>query len=244
MNPRRDFLSERYAQLWNGAIDFVRGGAVNVDPLLAIREPDLRRCLTVIVRPDAETREAVAVFLDQLRDLDPEQYYYDPSELHVTVLSLFTATPDFQKYLVRYDEYLGAVRAALSQGRSFSIEFTGVTLTRDAIMIQGYPDSSILNDVRETLRKELRARGLTDGLDARYVLQTAHMTVVRFRNSLRNSGLFAQIMENYRGQGFGQTKVSEVHLVHNDWYMSRSSVKILDQYQLSSNSTPKVSQPL
>lgn len=94
MNPQRDFLSDRYAQLWNGAIDFVRGGAVNIAPLLADREPDCRRCLTVLGGPNVETRQAVAEFLDRLRDLDPEQYYYDVSELHVTVLSLFTATLD------------------------------------------------------------------------------------------------------------------------------------------------------
>jgi len=241
--PDRQFLIERYQQLWDGTIDLVRQGEIKLDPLLASRVPDQRHCLTVLIRPSTEIQQSVVRFLNELRRVDPGQYYYQPAELHVTVLSLFTATMEYEKHLIHYDRYLEAVNAALASAPSFSIDFTGITLTRDAIMVQGYFDDTILNDTRETLRKELKSRELTEGLDGRYVLQTAHMTVVRFRQPLQNSQPYTEMLERYRNHSFGQTHVQELNLVRNDWYMSTQSVEILKRYQLSSNSTPHVSPP-
>jgi 2'-5' RNA ligase len=244
MNPQRDFLSARYSQFWDGAIDFVRRGEINIDPLLARREPDRRRGLSVAARPSAELQHQVDAFLNHLRQIDPDQYYYHPAELHVTVLSLFTATVEFEKYLARYDLYLEAVNAAVSQAPSFWIEFTGVTLSRDAIMIQGYPDGPVLNDLREMLRKELIVRHLTEGLDGRYRLETAHMTVVRFRNPLRDSQAYTTALEKYRINAFGRTHIQELHFVRNDWYMSRPTVEVLQRYQLPSTPTPPETHPI
>jgi 2'-5' RNA ligase len=243
MNSTKDFLRDRYEALWQGAMGEVRKGRVTMDPLLARREPDLRRCLTVLARPSVSVQQSVASFLNQLRAVDPEQYYYDPAELHVTVLSLFTATVDHGPFFARYGEYLAAVKGALAGARTFGIEFSGVTLTRDAVMIQGLLEDTILNDLRETLRQELRARCLTEGLDGRYVLQTAHMTVVRFRAPLRDSTAYLEVLERCRRQSFGRTQVRELNLVRNDWYMSQASVEIRERFQLSSNSDPQGSQP-
>ena len=243
MNSLHEFLRERYTGLWNGAIDDVREGRVTIDPLLASRAPDRRRCITLLARPSAAVQQSVAGFLDELRAIDPEQYYYHPTELHVTVLSLFTATLEHERYLARYGDYLAAVKAALAGAPAFGIEFTGVTLTREAVMIQGFPANTVLNDLRETLRNELRARHLTEGLDSRYLLQTAHMTAVRFRTALQDGRRFAGILERYRNHAFGRMQVQELNLVRNDWYMSRASVEVLERYQLSSSSAPQGSQP-
>jgi 2'-5' RNA ligase len=234
MDSQRNILNNRYQQLWDDAIDHVRQGQIVIDPLLARREADRRRCLTVLIRPSAAVQSAVTAFLNELRGVDPEQYYYDISQLHVTVLSLFTATLDYTRLFARYDDYLKAVQAVLAQqAPAFEIEFTGVTLSREAILIQGYPDNSVLNDLREALRRELRARDLTEGLDGRYLLQTAHMTVVKFRAPLRHSGLFCQVLAKYRDHGFAQTRVQELQLVRNDWYMSRQSVELLRRYSVA-----------
>ena len=166
MNAAHEFLQERYAGLWNGAINEVREGRVTIDPLLASREPDRRRCITLLARPAAAIQQSVRGFLEELRAIDPEQYYYNPAELHVTVLSPFTAALDHERYLTRYAEYLAAVEAVLEGVPAFGIEFAGVTLTRETVMIQGFPETTVLNDLREALRNELRARHLTEGLDS------------------------------------------------------------------------------
>lgn len=232
MNSQRRFLQERYQQLWDGAIDEVRRGQVVIDPLLARREADQRRCITVLILPAAEVQGRVTAFLHELREIDSEQYYYEAAELHVTMLSLFMATLDHARLLARYNEYLEAVGTALTQAPSFEIEFTGVTLSREAILVQGFPNNTVLNDLREGLRRELRARGLNEGLDGRYLLQMAHMTVVRFRQSLRDSELFGRVLSKYRDHNFGKATVKELQLVRNDWYMSQQAVEVLERFPL------------
>ena len=69
------------------------------------------------------------------------------------------------------------------------------------------------------------------------------MTVVRFRQTLKDSQGYGAILGNYRGQEFGRSEVRELQLVKNDWYMSRQSVETLQCYELSSKSTPQGSQP-
>jgi 2'-5' RNA ligase len=233
MDAKRDFLTNRYQHIWDGAFDQVRHGQITIDPLLAQRKADQRRCLTVLVRPSGSVQAAIATLFAELRGIEPEQYYYAAEELHVTVLSLFTATLDHARLLARYEEYLAAVQAALAQGQTFEIEFTGITLSREAILIQGFPDSLALQELREALRQELRARGLVEGLDGRYLLQTAHITAVRFREPLRQPLIFGQILEKYRNYKFGQTAVKELQLVRNDWYMSQRSVEVLQRYSLA-----------
>ena len=128
MNPQREFLTRRYGQLWNDSIGLVRRGEASLDRLLASRQPDRRRCITLLIRPPAEVQRAVGELLERLRQIDPGQYYYAPEELHVTVLSLFTATLDHERHLVRYNDYLAAVNNAVAQARAFAIVFNGVTL--------------------------------------------------------------------------------------------------------------------
>jgi 2'-5' RNA ligase len=238
MNTQRDSLAAQYARLWDGAVEFVRRGDVRIDPVLAGRAADRRRGLTVLARPAREVQSQVNDFIRLLRGTDPEQYYYDSAELHVTVLSLFTATEEIDRYMAHYDAYQEAVRSALAGALGLGIEFTGVTLTREAVLIQGYPESAALMDTRDALRRELRARGLTEGLDGRYRLETAHMTVVRFRHPPRDSRGYTELLERYRNHPFGRTQVQELHLVRNDWYMSRSVVEGWAIYSLASNPAP------
>src|SRR6185369_4155696 len=83
-------LRTRYDELWFAAIGRIRTGEVELDPVLQARTPDQRRGLTLIARPDAAIRKHVARFLRQLKEVEPEQYYYFVSEFHLTILSMFT----------------------------------------------------------------------------------------------------------------------------------------------------------
>jgi len=186
----RERLRSRYDQLWSGAIGRIRAGKIEVDPVLQTLVPDQRRCLTVIARPSPTVRQRVATFLRELRRLEPGQYYYIPSEFHVTLLSLFTATVNFEPFFAQRERYFSAVDAALKKLEPIRIDFEGVTASPGTVMIQGFFETDRLNKLRDTLRGELRLRDLEEGVDQRYRLQTAHMTVVRFRAPLRRVSVF------------------------------------------------------
>lgn len=233
----RDGLRAHYDRMWSEALPAIRAGRVEVDSVLAAGQPDRRRGLTLMARPSWNVRRRVASWLEQLRELEPDQYYYVPPEFHITVLSMFTANVHAEPFLARTAEYASAVGAVARNSAPFGIEFAGVTASPGAVMIQGFSEDGALNAFREGLRKALRGRGLGDGLDARYRLVTAHMTVVRFRAPLRDPKRFALALEQARSRPFGPTCVRTVNLVGNDWYMSRHSFELVRRYRLVQSRT-------
>jgi 2'-5' RNA ligase len=225
-------LRRIYDGMWSAAIKKIRAGKVEMDPILAARVSDRRRGLALMVRPSRDTHRRVMKFLRELRRLEPDQHYYMPSELHLTILSPFTTTLNHRPFFARLKKYVSAVDAALHRARPMRIEFRGITASPGAILIQGFFADSALNDLRDELRRELRARGLTAGLDTRYRLETAHLTVARFRAPLRDPKKFAAALARARKRSFGSTTIRHPSLVKTDWYMSHQTAETVKRYRL------------
>jgi 2'-5' RNA ligase len=223
---------ETYDRLWAAASDYFRDGRVEIDPYLNDRRNDRRLGFTVIGRPDRAACEQFAAFLDQVRQVAPRQYYYQASDFHLTVLSLFTATTAFEPHWNNLAAYRAAVAHALMGARPFTIGYQGITASKNAIIIQGFPQDRQLDQLRDSLRQSLRAAGVGEGLDRRYIIGTAHSTVLRFASQPEDlSGLLVVLRKN-RLTDFGQTTFRELQLVKNDWYMSQAIVEILARYPL------------
>ncbi len=232
----RNRLRLRYDEMWSTTIGKIRSGQVELDPVLAAQAGDERRGLTVVARPSAPVRRRAQALVRQMRQIEPDQYYYAASELHVTILSLFTATEHHASFFARKDQYISAVSAALKNAELFVIRFEGVTVSPGTMMIQGFFESNALNRLRDTLRQQLWIRGLGAGVDERYRLETAHMTVARFRAPLRDGHRFAMMLEQARTRRFGTSIVRSLSLVANDWYLSRHSTEVLKRYRLGERS--------
>lgn len=108
----------------------------------------------------------------------------------------------------------------------------GITASPSGLMIQGFSEHDRLNDLREKLRAWFRHSDLQQSIDKRYVLQTAHSTVVRFRKPLQQKGAFLELLDRYRESDFGTFRVEEVELVTNDWYLRKEKVKTLGRFRL------------
>jgi 2'-5' RNA ligase len=239
-NHPRDWLRERYDQLWSATVGLIREGKIELDSILASGQPDPRRGLTVIARPAPAVRQRVAAFVRELHDLEPDQYYYAPSEFHLTVLSLFTATVDHEPFFALKERYVREVDAALRAVAPIQIDFEGITVSPGTVMIQGFFENGALNDLRESLRTQLRMSGLGAGLDRRYRLETAHMAVGRFRAPLRDGKRLTAFLAEARKRSFGLNRITSVSLVKNDWYMSRHAKEIVKRYRLASGEKPVV----
>jgi 2'-5' RNA ligase len=226
------WLQNRYDEMWSSSIGNIRTGKVELDPVLSRGLVDHRRGMTLIARPSAMVRERVGALLRELRRLEPYQYYYTPSDLHITMLSLFTATVAPEPFFARTERYVSAADAALRIAGPILIEFAGLTVSPGAILVQGFIEDEALNDIRDNLRRELRVRGLAKSLDGRYRLETAHMTVVRFRAALRDGTKLAAALERLRSRQFGTTNIRNLSLTKNDWYMTRQVLETVKRYRL------------
>jgi 2'-5' RNA ligase len=225
-------LASRYASLWETNFPAVSRGDIEIDHNLSNPASDRRRGLTLIFRPSLGITKSIVDFLSRVHALEPDQYVYPVSDMHFTVLSLFTATVNHQSRFAAMCRYMAIVQETLKGMSAFSIQVTGLTLSRGAVMVCGFPDSDALNDLRTNLRKLLTREGLIEGLDQRYTLVMAHSTILRFAAPLRDPQTFATCLEENRFRNFGSCHVKEMHLVKNDWYMSRRHLQVIATYPL------------
>jgi len=227
-----DVARQVYDQLWAEIGERLAAGAVAIDRHLSEREADRRRGITLIARPGPQATERIAGLIGELRAQEPEQYFYRPDELHVTVMTLVSASDSFDLSRTPLAAYQLILAGLLAQFRPFRIDFRGVTAGPGAVLVQGFAEGDRLNQLRETLRRALGRAGLGESLDTRYRIVTAHTTVMRFRAPLRAPQQLTMRLRAARKRDFDSTPVDRLDFVYNDWYMSHDRVRVLATYPM------------
>ena len=222
-----------YEKLWSEAVSAFEHGEQQVDPALSDKPNDLRRGVTVVLRPSPPVRDKVKHFLDRLATVCPEQYFYRPEELHVTVLSIISATEFWRKEIRQLVSYRAIIGDILSRQHSFKICFRGVTASPGTVMIQGFPMGDGLAHIRNELREAFARNGFGSTLDRRYKVSTAHITDMRFRKPDKNWKRLVSLLEENRRTDFGESEVNSLQLIWGDWYASGNIVRTLQEYRLS-----------
>ena len=224
--------SEIYDRLWQEAAAAWERGEPQTDRCLSDQANDLRRGVTLALRPSADVCGKVADYLNHLAQLCPEQYFYRPEELHVTVLSIISGSEFWRREMRRLPACRAIIGEVLSRQHSFTIGFRGVTASPGSVMIQGFPVDDGLASIRDELREAFTRAGFGDLLDRRYRISTAHITAMRFRQSGGNWKRLVSLLEEGRHLHFGETEVRSLQLLWGDWYASVSHVRTLHEYTL------------
>ena len=221
-----------YDRLWREAIPRFERGQPQTDPHLADRAGDGRRSVTLALRPEPAVQMAVNRFLRQLAVAAPDQYFYRPDELHVTVLAVIPGSEAWRKKIRDLAAIHAVIGKVLRRRRPFVISFRGVTASPDTVMIQGFPKSEALVEIRDELREVLRKNRLGGDLDRRYKINTAHITVMRFGTVRADWKAFVDLLKANRQTDFGDTRVRKLQLLWGDWYASAQSVRTIQEYPL------------
>lgn len=222
-NPANQSLATHYDAMWGQAYGAIARREVDCDTRLATG-PDPCRGISLVARPGQALRARIDHVLDRLADAEPEQYRYPAADLHMTILSLLTVSANAAIHPGLVDDYRGAVEAAMDGIDAFEIGFDGIALSRGAVMARGFPRGPSLEALRERLRTQLRERVLDGALDRRYRLVTAHMTLLRFTEPLRDAARYAALLYALRDDRLGTLRIDHAQLVVNDWYMSSQSL--------------------
>ncbi|SFC80706.1 hypothetical protein SAMN04487987_10146 [Algibacter pectinivorans] len=193
---------------------------------------DNRFGITLLIRPPLEIKNEIQKFLNELRILDSNQYYYENTDIHITIMSLISCYAGFKLEDIDVAKYNNLIKKSLSNISEIEIEFKGVTASPSCFMIQGFMKNESLNNLRNNLRTHFKSSHLQQSLDKRYTIQTAHTTVVRFKEKLNNKTDFLKIIEKYRTHNFGSFKVKNIELVYNDWYQRVKFVKKLSEFSI------------
>lgn len=221
-----------YERLWQEAALAFDRGEVRLDAFLKSRPGDARRGITLVTRPDAALCASVKNFLDEISAVAPEQHFYQPSEFHLTMLSVIPGSESWRQPAQRLQDYLAALDEVLKGRPPFSVAFRGVTATPEAVMIQGFSEGSALAQLRDDLRVALAGRGLGENLDRRYKIATAHLTVVRFSTPMKDWRPLKSLLAANRDRDFGTACFRALQLIEGDWYASVNTVRTLREYPL------------
>ncbi|WP_428667922.1 2'-5' RNA ligase family protein [Runella sp.] len=225
-------LEQHYHQMWTHAVRQFTVGNFEYDSLTDAGSNDQRRGITLLARPSETVKEAVGKMLRDLHTSEPQQYYYPVTDIHVTVLSIISCYAGFSLSLIDIEAYKALVQKVLKNHKSFKVTFSGLTASPGSLIIQGFPEDDTLNDIRNTLRRRFRNSELQHSIDKRYAIQTAHSTVVRFKEPLADSETFLRKAKKYKEVDFGTFEVNELELVFNDWYQKAENTVVLAKYCL------------
>ncbi|MBF9254633.1 mutarotase [Pontibacter sp. 172403-2] len=224
-------LVDHYANLYKDAILKIKSDSYQTDKLID-SPSDNRFGITLLIRPDNQVRNRFQDLISALKAIEPDQYYYPNSDMHVTVLSIISCYNGFDVTQIRISDYVELIKKCIATPKHIEIQFRGITASPSCIMVQGFLSDDTLNRIRDELRTNFRNSILEQTIDKRYSIQTAHATVVRFRKELTKKDAYIKVLDDYRDFYFGTCAVDSLELVYNDWYQRNEHVKELYRFEI------------
>jgi 2'-5' RNA ligase len=207
---------------------YLESGNIDIDKVLTSGSLDLRRGISLII-PIRQIVSSYEYLVDVFSNIDPNQYYYDFNDLHITVFDFIHAKKEYKRNSSLENAFLEISKKAVEKIRTFNIELRGVVFSRSAGLIKGY-DNNMLVLIRKNIRELMNSYNLTN--DERYESESSHATFVRFRQTLQNPAKFNEAIENSRYAEFGVEEITNFELVEHDWYNSSMTKRIIQHIHL------------
>lgn len=224
-------LTQHYNQLYQKSTETILAGNYKLDSQIN-DVSDSRFGITLLIRPNETIKANIQLFLDHLKTIEPNQYYYPDSDIHITIMSIISCYEGFRLDKINIQEYIDIIQQSLVHLDTIKIEFRGVTASPSAIMIQGFPADESLNNFRNKLRENFKKSTLEQSIDSRYSIATAHSTVIRFQEKLQNPQQLIAITDKFRDFDFGTYTVDKIELVYNDWYQRERNTIQLEYFDI------------
>ena len=172
-------LADHYDNLYKDAILKIKSDTYQTDNLID-SSLDNRFGITLLIRPGSQVKNRIQKFISDLKAIEPNQYYYPDSDIHVTVMSIISCYNGFDLAQISLIDYVELIKKSIATHKRIEIEFKGVTASPSCIMIQGFLSDDTLNRMRDNLRINFRNSNLEQTIDKRGHLKTAFIPVLYF----------------------------------------------------------------
>jgi 2'-5' RNA ligase len=225
-------LNDHYNKLFHDSIQKMKSDSYQTDKLIDSLD-DKRFGITLLLRPDNSVKTNIQKFLSKIKTIEPYQYFYPDSDIHITVMSIISCYDGFDLNNITIQDYIDTIEKSINGIDSFKIEFRGLTASPSCLMVQGFYNNDNLNQIRDNLRVNFKKTKLEQSMDKRYSIQTAHSTIFRLKQKFENKEDFLKVVEEYSDFNFGEFKVDSLELVYNDWYQRKEYVKKLHEFNLN-----------
>ncbi len=185
MGDREQFI-ERINVSREEAVKALLASGCVLDQVLIeeLAEPgsDQRCGVNLVCRPSEEIVERIADLQHRLFEHEPEQYYYPPQDLHLTLVEVCHSRTREEA-----ERIAAAVRSCapglLSPETPAAIDAPAVTFDRKGVALSFLPCDSRLQSTRQAIRENLGRNGVA--VESRYLPLSAHITLLRYIRPLR-----------------------------------------------------------
>lgn len=229
MENYKELLKKKYDDIWESSKQALLQNNVEVDSNLSDIENDKRKGLSAIITITGDCLDNFSKIKNEIRKIEPEQYYYPQTDIHVTILTLIHTSENFVFDEEKAETFKEILEKTTRNFPKFDIEFKGLTASKGVVMVQGFFNKT-LNEMREAKRDEKKKHELE--INQRQKGGIGHCTIIRFKQKLRNPMAFVNKIEELRNISLGTFKVKKIHFVLHDWCNSEAKRKVLAEYEL------------
>ncbi|KAK8840648.1 hypothetical protein M9Y10_030423 [Tritrichomonas musculus] len=211
-----DKLKQNYAKIFDQNKEALLNGG-HGDPYLNSSKVDTRMGLSLLIRIKSNVSEKISNYIHDIQSIEPNLYYYPPSDFHITVLDILRGEPD-RTVPENLNDYISCIKECANKVKPFILEFRNITASDNCVLICGYYEEG-LEKLRQLIRKSLAERNLP--LEERYQTFSSHLTVVRIPEQLKEPQKFIEQIK--REIYFGQMEVDSLELSFHNWYDSKKT---------------------
>lgn len=145
---------------------------------------DMRCGVNIVCRPTIDVVEYIASIQEYLSEFEPDQYYYPPSDLHLTLVEIcHSRTPEDVALIA---DVVGSKFNRIAAATPLpKVDSPMLVFDSHAIALNFLPADDALQNARHSIREELLNIGIP--MDSRHETPSAHVTLMRYINPLRST---------------------------------------------------------
>lgn len=201
----------------------------------SLDSPNAQKILTTVARMPPALSAKILEFQEDVRRLDPRQYFYPVTDIHLTVLNCaaFLKNPDIldEADIQRVARELGEV---FSSVQSFPVQVKGVGVLPARVFVQIFDSSGTIAALRQKIRQKLSNQAWHPEAENKLLMPNPILVwanVVRMRQLV--SPEFVDLISKYREAEFGSFEVQEIELAITDKLLSKSNTTVRQRYNIN-----------
>lgn len=188
---------------------------------------DTRLGVTLLIHLNDEIKDKIKQMQDEIKEIEPNQYFYPIDDLHITILDIIGAKEGQQFDEIYLKKSHEVIQKIIQEKMQFHITLEGIIASDAGLLIKGFYEDT-LQEIRDEIRDAFLKEQLM--LEERYKTNSAHITFVRFSEELTNRNVLLEYIEKNKGREIGTLEVSKMEFVIHDWYNTKE--KTIGTYDL------------
>ena len=149
-------LTTLYNNINQQGMSAIRNHQEQLDSNLLNPDKDMRRGLTLTASLPAHVSRNIMFCLQKLAAIEPNQYFYPPADLHITIIDLIAASSDFSLSTFEEEKYKNVVGQIISQIGPIHWQLAGMITSSGALLVKGYYSAELSQKVKRGMRKKVR----------------------------------------------------------------------------------------